>query len=520
MIATVQHPRRNGRQPVDPPPAALIRTAIYTRKSVETEASEVLTSLEVQRELVEKYVESQRERGWQVLPERFDDNGFSGGSLSRPAIGRLLAEIEAGRVDAVAVYRLDRISRRQLDLLRLLELFHQRGIAFVSVTETLNSDTPAGRAMIHLLGVFAQLERETIAERTRDSMRAARRRGMFTGGRVFLGYRVEAGKLIVVPAEAALVREIFRLYRAEGSLSAVAQDLNRRGWKTKGGARWDKGAVHRLLRTPVVAGLMRAREETVAGQHEAIVSRQEWDAVQAMLDGQDRGRGDVPRQRSSALLAGALHCAACSSGMVYRATSAKGGRRTGYYECARYSREGAAACPGSRVPAGAIETAVVEAIRGLGADERLVAAVMEAARIERERQKADLECEIQRLEDELQKVIDEQERLVAQLGQGAPGAAAMQKRLAELDAAAQDAQKARKAAQGRLASLASEGLDQAHVRATLASWNELWGALEPRERNQVVGLLIEKVAWDRRSRDYTIRWRGKDLAGAVAAGGA
>lgn len=212
---------------------ATTRVAIYTRKSVSEGLDMEFNTLEAQREAVEAYVRSQRGEAWTALAERYDDGGYTGANTDRPAFQRLLADIEAGKVDVVAVYKIDRLSRSLADFARLMELFERHGVTFVSVTQQFNTTSSMGRLTLNILMSFAEFERQTIAERVRDKIHASRRRGMWTGGRPVLGYDVVEKKLVVNSEESGRVLAIFQLYRDLGSLLATTHELDFRGWTTK-----------------------------------------------------------------------------------------------------------------------------------------------------------------------------------------------------------------------------------------------------------------------------------------------
>jgi site-specific DNA recombinase len=213
----------------------LIRCAIYTRKSTEEGLQQDFSSLDAQREAGEAFVASQRNEGWQLVPDRFDDGGFTGGNMDRPALQRLLAAIEAGRVNCVVVYKVDRLSRSLMDFARMMELFDRCGASFVSVTQQFNTINSLGRLTLNILLSFAQFERELISERTRDKMCAARKKGKWIGGHPVLGYDIDtkARRLVVNSAEAHQVRTIFDQYLEQGAMLPVLQDLDLRGWRTK-----------------------------------------------------------------------------------------------------------------------------------------------------------------------------------------------------------------------------------------------------------------------------------------------
>ena len=308
---------RKGPEAVSP-----VRCAIYTRKSTDEGLDKDFNTLDAQREAAEAYILSQKHEGWVALPDRYDDGGFTGANTNRPALRRLLADIELGRIDVVVVYKYDRLSRSMLDFLTMLDLFRRQDIAFVSVSQRFDTSTPVGEMTLNILLSFAQFERKLISERTRDKMSAARRRGKWTGGPPPLGYDVapEGGRLIVNREEAEQVRAIFDLYIEKRSLIAVAQELNRRGWRrkswtTKDGRRregksWDKASVHQTVSDPIYAGLQKLRGETFRGQHAAIVPKALFEKAQRILAENRRSAGATHRNQTGALLRGvsALRC--------------------------------------------------------------------------------------------------------------------------------------------------------------------------------------------------------------------
>jgi DNA invertase Pin-like site-specific DNA recombinase len=266
--------------------AATVRCAIYTRKSTEEGLSQAFNSLDAQREAAEAYIRSQQEQGWMVVPERYDDGGCSGASLDRPALQRLLADAERGRIDCVVVYKVDRLSRSLLDFARIIDRFERRSVSFVSVTQQFNTTASLGRLTLNILLSFAQFERELIAERTRDKMSAARRKGKWGGGIPVLGYDVaaEGGRLVVNAAEAEQVRAIFDLYLEHGSLAAVVEQLGRQGWTTKrwrsfGGRPYSVWSVDRLLSNVIYSGRIRHKGVIYPGEHAAIIAPELWERV-------------------------------------------------------------------------------------------------------------------------------------------------------------------------------------------------------------------------------------------------
>jgi site-specific DNA recombinase len=498
------------KKPVSTP---TVRVAIYTRKSVTEGLDQEFNTLDAQRESVEDYVRSQRGLGWVALAERYDDGGFTGANTDRPAFQRLLADVEAGKIDVVAVYKIDRLSRSLVDFTQLLETFRRRGVAFVSVTQSFDTSTSMGRMVVSLLATFAQFERETIAERVRDKVHASRRRGMWTGGRPPLGYDVVEKRLVVNAGEAERVRAIFALYQDLGALLPAAHELNARGWTTKAwttkdgrhipGRAWTNSSLHAFLTNPLLVGKIRAGTEVVEGQHEPVVDQETWDAVQAQL----ASRAPVPRgwrrpKRAGAVLSGLLRCA-CGASMI-RTRTKKGGRQYASYVCRRVLKLGAEACPGSRAPAGKLEQFVVERIRAVGRDPRLLKAASDADRRAREERRPALEAEVQRRAQERGRLESERGNIADAI---AAGADSLVGRLRKLDAALAEVEAALDEARRDLGALDAGALDPDELRRALEEFDPVWAQLSTPERGRVLALLLEGVTFDAESGEVEIRFR-------------
>ena len=299
-------------KPVVPKPQ---RCAIYTRKSTEHNLDLEFNSLDAQREACEAYIKSQAHEGWRLVPDRYDDGGLSGASLDRPALQNLLADVRTGKITIVVVYKVDRLTRSLADFAKLVELFDEYGVSFVSITQSFNTTSSMGRLTLNVLLSFAQFEREVIGERVRDKIAASKRKGLWVGGPVPLGYRCIDKKLEIVPEEAEAVRTIFELYLQLGSMGALLTELDRRAIRTKvnhrrngqksGGIRFGVGSLAHLLKNRFYVGEVIYRGEVHRGEHEPILTRDLFEAVQAK-----RATNAVARQvtlrGSVALLAGRL----------------------------------------------------------------------------------------------------------------------------------------------------------------------------------------------------------------------
>src|SRR5437660_1483811 len=353
------------------PISKLARCAIYTRKSTEYNLELAFNSLDAQREACEAYIKSQAHEGWRLIPGRYDDGAFSGASLDRPALQQLLADVGAGKIDIVLVYKVDRLTRSLADFAKLIELFDAHHVSFVSVTQSFNTSSSMGRLTLNVLLSFAQFERELIGERVRDTIAASKRKGLWVGGPVPLGYAAVDKKILVVAAEAAAVRTIFARYLELGSIRAVAEELDRQGIRSKrrrlsngrtvGGGRFGVGALAYLFKNRFYIGEVVYRGEVHRGEHEPILDSALFEAVQAKLAAQAVTRRCRLRG-SPAILSGRLFD---NRGNRMSPTHAnKGGARYRYYVSqAVLQRKPPPAGSISRVAAAEIEAFVITALR-------------------------------------------------------------------------------------------------------------------------------------------------------------
>jgi DNA invertase Pin-like site-specific DNA recombinase len=344
------------------------RCAIYTRKSSEEGLEQDFNSLAAQREACEAYIRSQQHEGWVLARTRYDDGGFSGGNLERPALQGLLADIRAGRIDVVVVYKVDRLTRSLADFARLVELFDAQDVSFVSVTQQFNTTSSMGRLTLNVLLSFAQFEREVTGERIRDKIAASKKKGMWMGGNVPLGYDASERTLVVNPVEAETVRCIFALYRKLGCVRRVKEEADRRGLRTKcsttangttrGGRPFSRGHLYGLLSNPIYTGQIAHKCELYPGQHPALIANETWSAVRDRLAA---NAGDHRRKAKAAepsLLAGLLVDA--KGERLTPSHAVKKGRRYRYYvSAALISEAGTDHAQAWRLAAREIEEAVI-----------------------------------------------------------------------------------------------------------------------------------------------------------------
>jgi DNA invertase Pin-like site-specific DNA recombinase len=288
-------------------PTRKLRCAVYTRKSTEEGLDQEFNSLDAQRDACESYIASQRAEGWCLIQEHYDDGGISGATLERPALQRLLADIEVKRVEVLVVYKIDRLSRALMDFAKLVDVFDRNNVTFVSVTQSFNTTTSMGRLTLNILLSFAQFEREVIGERIRDKFRASRSRGMWMGGHSPLGYDVKDRKLVVNESEAAIVRTIFERFVRIGSATTLARSLAAEGIRTKRQRHIDRGYLYILLNNRTYVGDAVHKGVSYPGEHEPIITRELWDKVHAILQESPRKRAANTRgQNTPALLKGLL----------------------------------------------------------------------------------------------------------------------------------------------------------------------------------------------------------------------
>jgi len=486
-------------------PSATVRCAIYTRKSTEEGLEQEFNTLDAQRESGEAYIASQKCEGWECLPERYDDGGFSGGNLERPALKRLLADVEAGKVDCIVVYKVDRLSRSLLDFARIMEVFDQRKVAFVSVTQQFNTSTPMGRLVLNVLLSFAQFEREIIGERIRDKIAAQRRKGKWAGGFPILGYDVDRSgsspKLVVNSYEARRVREIFDLYLNLGSLTPVIDELANRGWTNKqwmtkkggakGGRAFDKGGLYALLTNPLYVGKVKHKANLFQGEHEALLTPELFDKVQATLRRNGRSGGMEVRNRYGALLKGLLFCGGCDRTMVHTFTG-RGGKRYRYYTCTHAIKSGRKACPSGSLPAAEIERVVVDQIRGIGNDAALREEVLRQATAHLDSELTELQSERRRLEKELAWKHAE----ICKLAVGGSATGATTATIADLHEQVAQAETRLAELRNEIAEHQQEQLARQDIDAAFTDFGTIWDALSPREQASLMALLVARVEFD------------------------
>ena len=502
-----------------------VRCAVYTRKSSEEGLEQEFNSLDAQRESGEAFIASQRHEGWVCLSDKYDDGGYTGGNMERPALRRLMADIEAGRIDCVVVYKVDRLSRSLLDFARMMETFERHKVSFVSVTQQFNTASSMGRLVLNVLLSFAQFEREIISERTRDKIAATRRKGKWAGGHPILGYDVDPRgfRLVVNEDEAPRVREIFDLYLQHEALMPTLKAIEERGWRTKqwttrkgktrGGHPFDKNGLFKLLTNVALTGKVKYKDEVHEGEHPGIVDPAIWNRVQQILSRNGRTGGTAVRNRCGALLKGLIRCGPCGCAMGHTYTSKKGAAKYRYYTCMQAQKRGWHTCPSKSVPAGEIERMVVDQIRAIGRDPSLVAATVRHAGRESKAAVAALEAELAALERELKRHHKEVRELATD---AAAATEANRSRLGDLNERIRTGEQAMTELRQRAVHLSRQIVDEREVAAALSAFDPVWETLTPKEQTRIVRLLVKQVEFDGAKGTVAITLHPDGLRGILA----
>lgn len=498
---------RSSQNGTQPEPPRRVRCAIYTRKSTSEGLESDFNTLDAQREAAEYYIRAMRGEGWEALPDRYDDGGFTGANVERPALRQLLTDIEAGKVDCVVVYKVDRLSRSLLDFAQLLALFEEKSVGFVSTTQQFNTRDAMGRLTFNILLSFAQFEREMIADRTRDKMGAARKRGKWLGSRPPLGYEGDRDRmrLVVVPEEADRVRTIFQLYLRLRSVAKVALRLRELRWERKrviakaghalGGGPWTEKDVHLVLRNPIYLGKVRFKGKLYEGEHEAIVDAALFEHVQVTLDSKACGRGKRRGRNPEYLLQGLLHCGLCDQLMTTTSAQGRKGEVYRYYACRNRARTAEHPCDHPRLTAPEVEALVVERLRHVCSDVEMrdqIATRMQttepdlAARIQGERAKVEQQRASLRAE------ADHLMRTIGRDGPG-PGGKLLAERIGEIESELGPLNTRADMLDGQMHALQVAAEQVRQTMAILEVFDEAWAAFDDAERQELTHLLVERV---------------------------
>jgi site-specific DNA recombinase len=478
----------------------IIRCAIYTRKSTTEGLDQEFSSLDAQRESCENYIASQKSEGWVLLPDDYDDGGFTGANMERPALKKLLDDIKDKKVDCVVVYKVDRLSRSLIDFTKLLELFEKLQVTFVSITQAFNTNTSMGRLTLNILLSFAQFEREIISERTKDKMGAARRKGRWTGGMIPLGYDLdrEAHKLLVNEQEAKLMREIFELYIKEKSAQRVLEILKQRGCKTKqsiskrtgnklGGKDFNLTSIHLLFKSLLYTGKIRFQGQVYKGMHDPIISDELFARVQE-IQKENRVISVNPRTKNlRGLLTKLLYCKHCNRVMIYTYTRKHGKKRYAYYVCNSAIKYGYHTCPTKSVNAEEAEKTVMDCLAK-------IAKKPDEQKEKLELLQGNLRQELDILEKELQVVATKKNGL----------SKADQESLQECERQESELRVRKTKVEGQL-------ITQEEFKNALVINTPVWETLFSEEKRRILSLLIKSIEYDVKAKTLSINFNPQGI---------
>ncbi|MBK8217903.1 MAG: recombinase family protein [Myxococcales bacterium] len=492
------------RQRASAPAPEAKRCAIYTRKSTTMGLEQEFNSLDAQRESCLAYIE--RQQGWTLVDERYDDGGFTGANIDRPAFTRLMADVEAGKVDVIVVYKVDRLSRSLLDFVKVMERLSTAGASFVSITQNFSTADAMGRLTMNMLMSFAEFEREMISERTRDKIAGARRKGKWTGGPVPFGYSAKDKKLIVNDAEAHIVREAFALFLAHRQMAVVARELNKRGLLPrsskrgrKGGPLWSKDGIARVLRSPLYAGRMMYGDDLFDGEHPPLIDDVTYRQAQRLLGAAGRELR-VTGTNPEYVLRGLLRCGGCGEAMCPASTTKQSGKTYRFYRCSTRDKYGTDRCSGRPLPAGALEDFVVDRIMEATADGTLAERIQTklSARVAKERAT----------------FVEVRRALAAQIAEASATTAKLTDEVVRLEGRARELVDAKLRAEAarlddaerRLRALEDDALDLELVESqrewfvgALRNFGRVWGGMTPENQGRLLRALVAKVSVDEKT---------------------
>jgi site-specific DNA recombinase len=491
-----------------------MRCAIYTRVSTDEQAESEYSSLDTQREICEHYVQVQREKGWQVV-EVYEDAGFSGKDLERPAIHRLLADARQGKLDVVVTYKLDRISRSLRDFYGFWEVLKQHGVTFVSATQNFDTSDSAGNLMLNILLSFAQYERELTMERTATKMKARAQKGKWNGGWVPLGYDYVAGDQLLVPnpEERKVVETVFDLVIAHRSLSKVRRELSALGHRTKvrtiaapdgqqrqvGGNRFSYDAIKSVVENPVYKGLVRHQDQLYPGEHEPLITEKVWAEANAALGRYKPRRkmvGRTPKDDHIHLLKGLLKCGDCGSTMTPYPAGKKGpeGQPYLYYTCTQVIERGKECkCRVRSLPARRFEQAVKDALAELASRRAILEECVRQANVEADARLAPLRDRQDKLTGELSRLTKEIRRLIEVFKTADRVPADLKRECVELDEQKQRVQTELEKVQIEMGRTTQQVLDLDIIQRSLQDFGRLVTALPPEDQKELMQLLVDEI---------------------------
>jgi len=484
--------------------------AIYTRKSTDENLGSDFTSLDSQREYCEAFIKSREGEGWRLFPIAYNDPGFSGGNMERPGLKHLLSDARQGKFQAVVTYKYDRLSRNTKDFLHVLDIFDKQAIAYVSVTQPIDTGSSVGRLMRSILMDFAQFERELIGERTRDKRAAMAKKGKWPGGQPVLGYDIdeETKKLKVNAAEAKQVRVLYETYLKTKSLSQTAITLNKQGlrmkkWTTRGGnvrggRRFNKSNLDYVIRNPVYLGKIRHKEDVHEGEHKAILDAATFQRTMRQLAANGEKKKSPNQDKHNFLLRGLVRCGTCGQQMTPNFAYSKG-KKYFYYKCVSVNLLDKTACTTKSAPARELERLVLDRVAFLGKKKSVVEEVVERARQmtgselpAKKKEKVRIIAEIGRLEAEVGNVT----AILAAQGPAAPQYRALMDKLGLVQSRREELEKQVQRLDYEVVELETRQIDAELIRRNLENFSAYYTNLTPQQQKELLALLIAEIVYD------------------------
>lgn len=465
--------------------------ALYTRVSSRNQMERDYNSLETQRERLEAYCRSQDNF---IVHRVYEDGGFSGEKLDRPALKELLRDIRDGKINCVLAYKIDRLTRSVRDFHSLVDVFDRHGVKFISVTQNLDTQSPQGRLMRNILLDFAQFEREMTADRTRDKMRQRAEKGMWNGGVIPYGYAVEGKQLVPHPEEAERLRFMFEHFARHVSLSGLRDELNRRGWRTRTGGPWGKAALQFVLRNRIYIGLIQFKERFYQGIHEPLVDASLFEKAGRLAPDRGHSRSRIKR---TFILKGLLRCAECGSMMTphYVQKTRRDGsvNRIAYYRCTKTMQFNNRACTIKHLNAADVEATVVRELGVLSHNEAYVRMTVEEANRERSHRVEPLEREQARLQKRLVEVEAEIHRFVTALGKGRVSLQRLEKEIRAREATQKDIEAELSAVRQRIAEETVSSVNADLLLRGLQDFQATFSALTSQEQADALQCVLQGV---------------------------
>lgn len=493
----------------------ILRCAIYTRKSHEEGLEQEFNSLDAQRDSAESYIESQRMLGWRALPDRYDDGGYSGSTMERPALQKLLKDIDAKKIDVVVVYKIDRLSRSLVDFTKMVDTFNQKGVCFVSVTQHFSTTDSTGRMMLNILMTFAQYEREVIADRIRDKVAAAKRRGKYCGGIPILGYDVDPDnkKLVINEREAQIVKLAFERFLHLGGAKQLARELNEQGFRTKAwltkkgkkreGALWNTSHVYRLLNNKMYIGFVSHNKSQFQGEHKPIIEKKVFDKVQLILSDGKSEKVSLSKSKTLSPLKGVIKCGhcGCSMGPTY---TIKKGRYYTYYICEADSKRAVSTCPVKRIAAGDIEKTIYQQVSAVFKTPSILSKTFSVV-------KSIEEAEHDRLvkeKNEITQEINIERQRVLELMRSGLGGNDKNEKLTKLNQNLIELGRKQNLIDNQISSFDNSQTSESDVANALHNVDAVWNELFPIERNRLIRLLVENIIIQENQIDLELKTDG------------